>query len=231
MDAIRRATKVLLDLPIEQNPKIPFIVAHPFTTSPVTCLQTLEGLKPLNLMVPGDAAEWRAWVADHIDSCTVPMQLYLMVSPNYQTGFLMLAEPYLSAKDLPAMVRTVWQNTEDVNAGTNISRSDFVRLFKECDKEAIMGKEEIERYNALPDLVTIYRGVASGKAKSAKSLSWTTDRAIAEKFAYQRAPGKTGGKVFTAKVKKSDILAFFDGEDEVIVDPRHLQDITEYQPD
>lgn len=230
MDGIRMVAKTLLHLDVIKNPEFPFIAHHPFTTSPVTFLQTAEGGKPLNLEDESDAAEWRASVSKQIDCCSNPIQVYLMISSNYQTGFLMLAEPYLGTKDLPTIVRAVWQNAEDVNAGVNVSRSDFVSLFKECDKTALMNEDELEQYNELPDEVTVYRGVSSGKKKSARSLSWTTNKAMAEKLARRRGQGKTKAKVFSTRIPKSAILAYFDGESEVLVDPSAIKEIEECQP-
>lgn len=230
MDGIRSIAKMLLHLPIEKDPQIPIVVYHPFTTSPVTFLQMPDGPKSINLDIPEDMIVWRERVEKLIDKCTRPMQVYLMVTQSYKTGFLMLAEPYLGTQDLPAIVRAVWQETEYVNAGVNVPRQKFVRLFKECGKEALMDKEELEQLDALPNHVTIYRGVASGKEKSAKSISWTLDPAVAKRFAEHKLPGRSNGKVFTTTVPKTAILALFSDESEVLVNPRSLKEIHEYSP-
>lgn len=57
-----------------------------------------------------------------------------------------------------------------------------------------------------------------------KALSWTLDRNTAEWFAHRF--GKDG-TVYTARIKRDDIYAYFSGrkESEVIVDPDRLKKI------
>ena len=65
-------------------------------------------------------------------------------------------------------------------------------------------------------------------AKNVKALSWTLDRDTAEWFAHRFGEN---GTVYGAQIHKSHIYAYFSGrnEDEVIVDPKHLTEITQIQ--
>lgn len=66
----------------------------------------------------------------------------------------------------------------------------------------------------------------SYNAKNIKALSWTLDRETAEWFAHRFGEE---GTVYEAQIPKKYILAFFNGrnESEVVVDPKHLEQIME----
>lgn len=87
-------------------------------------------------------------------------------------------------------------------------------------------RENCRQYQELEDTVTVYRGVTSYNAKNIKALSWTLDRETAEWFAHRFGEE---GTIYEAQVRKEHILALFTGrnESEVIVDPRHLEQIME----
>ncbi len=87
-----------------------------------------------------------------------------------------------------------------------------------------MNAKERKAYTALPDELTIYRGVGKGR-NAEKGLSWTLDRSKAIYFA-RRFTDHGGGILFTARAKKSDVHALLLGrnEQEVVID---RMDITE----
>ena len=99
-------------------------------------------------------------------------------------------------------------------------------MFKKADPAVLMDEEEYELFKELDDTVTVYRGVTSYNAKNIKALSWTLDRDTAEYFAHRFGED---GTVYEAQIDKKHIYALFTGrnESEVIVDPKHLTDITE----
>lgn len=72
--------------------------------------------------------------------------------------------------------------------------------------------------------VTLFRGQNTLSTPLNETYSWTTNAAIALFFAH-RFEGE--GCVYTAKVHKSDIIAYMDdrGESEVLVDPSKVKDI------
>ena len=89
-----------------------------------------------------------------------------------------------------------------------------------------MDEEERTAHQALEDTVTVYRGVTPYNAKNIRALSWTLDRKTADRFAHRFGED---GTVYEAQIRKEHILALFTGrnESEVIVDPRHLEQIME----
>jgi len=78
---------------------------------------------------------------------------------------------------------------------------------------------------ALPDIVTVYRGCSRARVLG---VAWTTDRAVAERFAEGHRGIRTPNPVVaSARIAKADIFATFvdRAESEVLVDPERLVDI------
>lgn len=88
-----------------------------------------------------------------------------------------------------------------------------------------MEPDELSFYETLPDEIMIYRGIS--KRGSIKALSWTLDMHKAEWFS-QRFGKKS--RVYRAKIRREDVLAYFAGrgEYEVVVDYRKLYAIEKY---
>ena len=94
-------------------------------------------------------------------------------------------------------------------------------------RRVFMDSDERAAYAALPPRITVWRGC--GSVQSAIGLSWTTDRAVAERFAEYAVGGRrryfgmvgTAPLLATANVRKSDVFAVKLGRDEheVIVLP------------
>ena len=91
-----------------------------------------------------------------------------------------------------------------------------------------MKQDEYEQFQELGDTVTVYWGVTSYNAKNLKGLSWTLNPETAEWFANRFGED---GTVYEAQIKKSHVYALFSGRNasEIIVDPKYLMDITEYE--
>jgi len=97
--------------------------------------------------------------------------------------------------------------------------------------EHAMNEKEVAAYNALPDEVTIYRGVRHPDA--IEGISWTVDRAKALWFAHRFASDdKPIAYLATGKVNKKDIRAHIlaRGESEIIVMPEDVRDIKVSKP-
>lgn len=226
LERVRQVCYAMLEMPIEKTEFYPVVAHHPYTTSGLTFLYQDKNPVPVNLENPDDLLRWRNWVRTGIDKMKNVQSLYLMISAPYRTGFLSLVEQYLDKKDLASILREVWQGTDSVNDGTNISQERFVELFQECDLSDLMEPSELRTVLNMPATITIYRGVTSGKESSARSMSWTLNLKTARRFAFHpmrnKAP-KTTGEVFQATIDRNDILAYFEGEEEIVVDPANLR--------
>ena len=103
----------------------------------------------------------------------------------------------------------------------NVSKKEMISFFKKAKKEYIMNDEELEVYNNLPDMVTIYRGVRD--KKWFRGLSWTLSYEQAEWFA-TRFDSETS-IVYEVTLPKKEIITFINdrNEDEIIIDPYNLK--------
>ena len=217
---------LFLYLPIESNPSFPSVVHHPFTNAPISALNVDGSMRMLDLMKPDDLQLWQKEMEHVIRKITDPMLLLSRIFKGYRLAFIKYVNDYLSIEDLSRLLRFAWRSVEFPNQDPNFSHSQLCQLFKECSKELLMYKEELAAYNKLPKTVHIYRGVTSGKKKDIMSLSWTTDHDMAV-WCSKRFGNK--GFVCEADIAKEDILTYWDiqGESEVIVDPRKLQNVRE----
>lgn len=135
--------------------------------------------------------------------------------------------------------------------GCSIYSNELIDIFEEHDLEDLrqtyFSPEQKATYDALPDQITIYRGSLHSPASNV-GLSWTTDREVAEKFAYSALSLIQGrGMMFRMAinmlasefkkiadvnaeeacilkliVNKKDVLIFNGrGEDEIFLPTRH----------
>jgi hypothetical protein len=120
------------------------------------------------------------------------------------------------------MVGSVWVDSENIHE----SFSAWHRLWSAPmpGRENCMNEDEQAALAALPDTITVYRGV--GHAAARRGLSWTTDKARAEWFA-NRFSGHRGRRphVYQGTVAKKDVLAHFLGrnESEIVALPENVR--------
>ncbi len=228
MNGVRKTARLFLMLEPVPTKLSPMVVKHPFTDSgfvmtrgdgdnPVKMVNIMEDQKALH--------QWREEKAEQIRALKEPNELFAMLTKSYYMVFLKYAMPYLSQKDFSEYLGTAWICDENPNSDPNFTTRKLVGLFKKADPEALMTPEERQQLQALPDSVTVYRGVTSFNAKRIKVLSWTLDKDTAQWFA-NRFGEK--GTVYTAQIHKEHICALFHGrnESEIILDPKYLMDIT-----
>lgn len=165
-------------------------------------------------------------VGEQIDSAKNVHQIFVLFNPPYYLTFIKFAASALSEKDLGQLLSTAWTQEECPNQDCNVSKRELVALFRSVPPESLMDEEERAAHQALEDTVTVYRGVTPYNAKNIRALSWTLDRKTADRFAHRFGED---GTVYEAQIRKEHILALFTGrnESEVIVDPRHLEQIME----
>ena len=124
---------------------------------------------------------------------------------------------YLSEKDFARILADYWAAYGIIDA----PKEKFLPWFLEADKLYLMSKREQNKFNALPDMVTIFRGVDNPEYEY--GFSWTLDKNIAIWFANRYEDRKP--YVYECTVDKRDLICYFEirNEKEVIVDLEALR--------
>ena len=102
------------------------------------------------------------------------------------------------------------------------AREDVLHMFKNVNDMALyMDADEMATYEAMPDILRIYRGCNRKELRRRVfGCSWTTRQDIAEFFAW-RFNAQDGSRIVVATdIPKADVLAYFNGhtEYEIIAD-------------
>lgn len=230
LEAVKALAHAMLELDIEQTKLSPLVVKHPFTDNGFSGIRKPDGSIAIAdlLNKPDELDLWRKQVGSVIDEADSAFQIYMMVTKSYALGFLKFARNSLSEKDFADILADAWMRTEAPNNDPNLSKRDLLSLFQATDPALLMSEEDYQQFKDLDDVVTVYRGVTSMNAKNVKALSWTLDQDTAEWFAHRFGES---GTVYEAQIRKEHIYAYFSGrnESEVIVDPKHLMELTQVQ--
>ena len=226
MKKIEEVAKMFLAVDIVPDKEFPFIIHHPFFNSPfVPCMFDFDTEETMaNLNTKEGQMSARKHMLKVIDMIGSYQGFLTIIMKPYLPTFFKHTKDFVSKKDYSEFLAQMWILVEFVNSDTEITPKDFIEIFKEADKKYLMEKEELDIYKSLPDEVVIYRGVKPNS--STKALSWSLNKETAQWFADRF---EENGKVYSAKIKKKDVLAYFDGrkEQEVVVDFTKLYDITE----
>ncbi len=191
------------------------IVSHPFMeyrTQPII----INGERQLvDISEGNNLDEWRKLTTEKIDTVDNVYQIFAMVSKPYLPGFFKWAESDLSEKDYAEMLAHLWTRVEFPNNDVNVSTSDFRDFFKKSKKRFLMDRDEYKVFEALPQTITVYRGLQ--KDATAKALSWTLDKSVAEWFAHRF---DYNGEVIEGTIDKNYVFAYFDrrNEKEIVLD-------------
>ncbi|BEH31529.1 hypothetical protein [Burkholderia pseudomallei] len=103
-----------------------------------------------------------------------------------------------------------------------VSTTEITEMFEKANLKSLMSEDnEFETYNNLPDKVEIWRGTSSQAGHQSTGMSWTLDPIQAEWFALFRS-GSATPLLCRTVVEKKDILAAFDYEKEIVVNPVKL---------
>lgn len=227
MEGLKKVARVFLMMDPQPTNFSPMIVKHPFTDSEITAIKSDGEYQMVNLMDGTDAlTRWRKQIQETIDSAEKPIHIYVGITKPFRFAFLKHAMPYLSRTNFSEYLADAWVNCEEPNRDPNFTKKQLLGLFRRADPQALMTEEEYRQLQALEDTVTIYRGVTTYNAGSAKSLSWTLKRETAEWFAHRFGEH---GTVYQAQINKAHIYALFTGrnEAEAIVDPKQLMNMKE----
>lgn len=199
------------------------IVSHPFFNSYIFPKKNVnEGFYDLKNL--SDLYAAREIVESDIAKVKEYSKYLIMINKPYLPAFFKFTKDYVSEKDYNDFLAYMWVLVEFSNNDANISPNEFTKIFKKTKRELLMEEDELEAYNKLDKLVTVYRGVKPGS--STKALSWTTDVKVAQWFADR---WEKNGKVYKAVIPKEHIFAYFLGrnEFETVLDYHKLQDIEE----
>ncbi len=235
MDKVRQIARILLNVPVCQIPGMPF-VSHPVFSC---TLYPMNGDFNNCVDITKDAAAMEQVKADirrRIDDCDSITQIGAsIIDKKYRLLFLKLCEGYISRTDIGIYLNQLWCSVENIIGDPNVTQKDIIRLFKLADPAVLMSEDDQKALNALPDTVTVYRGIRKTLLINGKRMidgfSWSTSFDAAYWFARRFAHCQEEmGRVFRAEIRKEFILAYFgaDGfEREVVVTPHQLRKITE----
>ena len=229
LEEVKDVAKMFLYMDIGETAYSPIIIKHPFSDSGITMVKNKTGdFETVDLTKEEDLDKWRKHTEQMIMGSGSAFELHMMVTKPYALVFLQYISDYLSDQDYADILSSSWLRSENPNLDPNFNKRTLLSLFKRAVPSMLMDENEYAKYEKLDDTITIYRGVTSYNEKNKKALSWTLDVKVAEWFAKRYGQE---GTVYKAQINKEYIYALFDGraEAEVIVDPKHLKNITERQ--
>ena len=102
----------------------------------------------------------------------------------------------------------------------------LMRDHRRSDRRAWMGARQLKLFDALPNLVEVWRGT---DRKRVRSISWSTSRNLAERFATGMRGGSFADPVIAhAFVPKEHIFWASNDRDEqeIVLDPKRLRTLT-----
>lgn len=228
LSAVKETAKLFLTLDIQETEFSPSIVKHPFTDSAIISVPNYKKeFLIYNLLEDNDALKkWQSVIRETIEKAESASDISNMITKSYRLAFLKHTAPHLSREDLSKVLAAAWITCEAPNNDPNLSKNRLLSMFKNSEAHVLMDSNELEMLRKLEDTVTVYRGTTSVNEGSVDALSWTLSLKTAEWFAHRFGED---GTVYKAVIGKEHILALFNGrnEQEVIVEPQYLTDITE----
>lgn len=245
MKSIIEIAETFLEREYIYRPSAIFDVDHPFLEHSTTTVRSLEAIQELNtdnvqliesgglyvLTVVAGPAEWELYkkiIRASLHKCETVFDVFSLVTMPYHFEFLKAVMPFLSLKDFSELFRDIWVYGEGTNQTSIFTKKELTELFSSCDPEYLMDEEELEVFRNLPLELTIYRGVNQRRKSNVRVFSWTLSKDKAEWFSRRPTePGLIRGVVYQANIKKEHIFAYFAREQEIIVNPPKLYNITE----
>jgi hypothetical protein len=146
-------------------------------------------------------------------------RLFFYVNKPYRLELLYWSRNYLTRKHYTELLYDIWT---DVEFPHQKRREEIIEMFDDADL-SILRDGDKQGFDALPETVTVYRGLQGKKARP-RALSWTTDLKVAKWFANRF---KHEGKVYQATINKQDIYYYTNAreEKECVVNPKKLRNI------
>ena len=130
----------------------------------------------------------------------------------------------LSLEQQVTLAREVWIIDDNPSANFSFWR----KMLGVCRNypEQFMVEVERQALASLPEVLTVFRGASPLEARP-KGLAWTLDPSRADFFAYHYPRGgRVPGHVFSATVKRRQIIGLLSGRDEseVLLFPQSVRD-------
>lgn len=246
METIIKVAENYLDMELEAESSNINVYKHPFLFSPM--IQVLESddiqssipnsvhtLSPdgghskfIYITENPEALEvGREIIRARLRKCKSPFEIFFMMDKPYRLYFFALVKDILSAEDYAVAWRFAWVGSVYTNYTHAFTKKEIMAIFAACVPEYLMNEDEQEVFCNLPDELTIYRGVTKKRKHNVRVFSWTLSMECAKKFASMYCT--TNGKIFQANINKEHIFAYFSGEDEIVVNPYKLKNITELE--
>ncbi len=235
MEAILNHAMELLNQPVTEDDMEDFLCTnHPLLPYRYISCYLTGGYNGIDIIKnPKDLEMVREAKRKELNECAAPLDVFKIIVRKHRFRFLKDCEQWLSVEDLSTVLRYIWDTSEYADNTKVWSKKDIARLFSECDLRILMSEEEYEAYEALPDELTVYRGVCRSNKKLVKSFSWTLEEdavGIGRYLGYDFLRfGSVTGKAYTAKIKKQDVIAYFGHRSEVIVNPSKLYECEQYE--
>lgn len=219
IEAIRCVSMRLFDaIPLEPDDEFPFIAHHPFTN-------TMHRVNPqgdiMDLSVPKNKECFRNLIQDAIFRSDLA-GIYCMLSAPWKMTWFKFCNSDMDEKDYGEFLADAWISQDNPNQDAIVSREEAVELFKKANSIYLMDKREMEHYEALPDEITVWRGVGPGRERF--GLSWTESQGQAEWFKHRFEREDKKGYMLKATIPKEAVLAYFDHETELVVDVFSIKD-------
>lgn len=213
-DQISMIVNFLMDLDIGMIEELsPIRVSHPFIEEGVSF--NLKTGEVINLVEDEKALKKEKELRLKRMRNMSPMQIAFCVSKPYRMLYLSLAFPYLTKKERSEIMHEVWISVENINNNVNVSQMEILKMLRKCNPKYLMGQENYEVYENLPDTFTVYRGLQENAQED--GLSWTLSKEVAEWFASRF---ENDGEVIKKVIHKTEVIAYFNDreEDEIVLD-------------
>lgn len=222
LNAVKDIAKAFLYMEIGETAFSPMVVQHPIFESGIQ--YSKETGEMLDITNNEDNLEKiRQEYKAQFDICNNATEVYILVRRSYHLTFLKFIKEYLSKEEFCDLLADAWVNSENPNQDANVSNALAAKWFKQADKSYLMNENEQKVYSELPDEFIIYRGVGIGREP--RGLSWTRNKDTADWFAHRFDRDGKIGYVQAAMIKKSNVLAYFDNEDEIVAYYKDLEHI------
>lgn len=216
-----------LELPIDIDKDYISICYHPFirdTFFPLINKENESKIDLLDIRIEDNLNKVKRLYKEQIFKANNYLSFLILLNKPYLGAFFKFTKDLLSKEDYTDSLLHIWTTMEFPNVDPTVSKREWISYWKKADMSLIYSDEDKRILDKLPEEFYVYRGII-GKAKI-NALSWTLSQEKAEWFAKRFG---SLGKVYKAKCKKKDILAYIScrDEEEIVVNWKNLENIEE----